>query len=109
MSIRGFGLIRLKLESPCDCGIELPGTISHGVSYLLKRLPLWQNHYLVRRGPGSDPRHSGSVLTRNGGGFEWLLICVGNPAVGCQQRLGGLHTSSLNRLDDFSPLSGNKW
>ena len=22
------------LESPCECGIELPGSISHGVSYM---------------------------------------------------------------------------
>ena len=33
--IRGIGLIRSGyelLESPCECGIEPPGSISHGVS-----------------------------------------------------------------------------
>ena len=34
-SIRGIGLIRLRiglLESPCECGIESPGLMSHGIS-----------------------------------------------------------------------------
>ena len=31
--IEGIGLIGLSiLESPCECGIEPPGSISHGVS-----------------------------------------------------------------------------
>ena len=30
--MQGIGLIRLKiLEVPCECGIEPPGCISHGV------------------------------------------------------------------------------
>ena len=36
VSIREIGLIRLSiglLESPCECGIEPPCSISHGVSY----------------------------------------------------------------------------
>ena len=34
-SVRGIGLIQLRiglLESPCECDIESPGSISHGVS-----------------------------------------------------------------------------
>ena len=31
--MRIIELIRL-LESPCECGIEPPGSINHGVSYL---------------------------------------------------------------------------
>ena len=35
--IRGIGLIRFRirlLESPCESGFELPGSITHGVNYL---------------------------------------------------------------------------
>ena len=36
--MQGIGLIRLKiLEVPCECGIEPPGSISHGVKPTGKR------------------------------------------------------------------------
>jgi hypothetical protein len=37
VSIQGIDLIRFRigiLESPCECGIEPPRFISHGVSYI---------------------------------------------------------------------------
>ena len=38
VSRRGIGLIRLRiLESPCECGIQLPGAVSRGVI---------RNHYI---------------------------------------------------------------
>ena len=55
--IRGIGLIRLRIgiiKSPCECGIEPPGSICHRVSWLvcfilvikvsIKILVLWYKH-----------------------------------------------------------------
>ena len=74
MFIRGIGLIGLTigiiagllqvkhynniLESPCECGIEPPGCISHGVSntydYSLITLCLTTNHDVTGSSPGSS-------------------------------------------------------
>ena len=59
MSIRGIGLIQLRIEiigEPCEYGIEPPGFISHEISsqflYLVHRKILTPRHWLVSSNSG---------------------------------------------------------
>ena len=72
MSIRGIGLIQLRIGiigNPCECAIEPPGSISHGVCLLVKMLhvPVSWTHGLrlllwpVNMGDSTSSMHEGEI------------------------------------------------
>ena len=54
----GYGLF----ESPCECGIKTPGSISHGVNYILQQIE-----------PGTAAWEAVTVSLRHISGHEWSI------------------------------------